>query len=105
MNKQFLQERTNKAINRGFPKPKWIEFCEVMIDLGFKLHMYEARKTVSKYITVINGDKKFKVRFSNHRPIKERESNGDCDFFVGITNFKVTNTDQAIEAVKKFMES
>lgn len=46
----------------------------------------------------------YTVRFSDHAPNKKREKNGDCDFFVGVTNFKVTTTDDAIKAVKEWYQ-
>lgn len=42
---------------------------------------------------------------SNHRPIREREKNKDCDFFVGVTNFQViTAHDVALKVLKFFEE-
>lgn len=80
----------------------WILFCREMLKRGYKVRLKEAKNTVSKYITVYGiNDDYFLVRFSNHKPIKSREANEDCDFFVGVTNFKVTNTGQAIEATLK----
>jgi len=102
--KSILDMRIQAYENKGFAKTKWIEFCELMLAKGFILHMYEAKSTVSKYITVSHPSKpgkRFRVRFSNHKPIKHRELNGDCDFFVGITNLATTNTEQAIEATLK----
>lgn len=85
----------------GFPKQKWVKFCEILLSEGYELSLYEARRTVSKYVTVgRKGAKPFKVRFSNHRPIAQREDAGDCDFFVGVTNRTVTTTTQALAAVR-----
>ena len=42
------------------------------------------------------------MRFSNHKPAKEREKNNDCDFFVGVSNFKVTTTEDALDAVYNY---
>jgi hypothetical protein len=103
--RQFLAQRTAKAERQGYPKYKWIEFCEAMLDLGYDLHLYEARTTFSKYITVSKNWKSFKVRFSNHRPAKERQENGDCDFFVGVSHGLVTTTAMAIEAVKNCLDA
>lgn len=100
--RSFLSERAGKAIAQGYPKQKWVTFCEAMLDAGYTLHLYEARRTFSKYITISRGKARFKVRFSNHRPIVAREANKDCDFFVGVTNFGITTTDQAIAAVHTF---
>lgn len=42
---------------------------------------------------------------SNHQPIREREKNKDCDFFVGVTNFQViTAHDVALQVLKFFEE-
>lgn len=65
------------ARNSELPTQKWVEFCRTLLDEGYSLTLYEALRTVSKYVTV-NGS--YKVRFSNHKPIESREANGDCDF-------------------------
>lgn len=91
----FLEARTPR---RKRDMPKWIEFCRRFMQAGFKVYLYEARKTVSKYITVKHDDKAFKVRFSDHAPNYDKEVEGDCDFFVGRTNLDTTNTAQAIRA-------
>lgn len=102
---QFLDHRVKYLESNGWNKSKWIIFCEEMLRLGLVCELYEAQKTRSKYIKVRMPDdhsRSFKVRFSDHRPIKHRESAGDCDFFVGVTNFKTTTTQQAITATLEF---
>lgn len=102
---QFLAARAERSMSRGYAKQKWVEFCETLLSEGYGLRIYEARRTVSKCITVMRkGHRSFKVRFSNHRPIAEREDNGDCDFFVGVTNRTVTTTAQALDAVRAHFE-
>lgn len=96
----LLKQKTSKK----YGKQKWIIFAEELLHKGFKISLYEARRTFSKYLTVEKDGKYFKVRFSNHKPIKERELNNDCDFFVGVTNFKVTTTEDALDAVYKFFK-
>jgi hypothetical protein len=84
---------------------KWIEFCAEMIGLGFRVILYEARETVSKYITVVDptdSRRRYKVRFSNHPPHRSRFESSDCDFFVGKTPSYTTNSRQAIEATRRF---
>lgn len=103
----FLKKRYDFSVRNGFPnKQKWIIFCETLLADGFTMRLYEARKSVSKYITVTRkgSHKTFRVRFSNHRPIPAKEANKDCDFFVGVSNTKTTNTIQAIDAVKEFFK-
>jgi|JI7StandDraft_1071085.scaffolds.fasta_scaffold145277_5 hypothetical protein len=97
---EFLQSR---IVPIGpYPKQKWIEFCETLMAEGYTLSLYEARATVSKYITVRSQGKAFKVRFSNHKPIKGKEMAGDCDFFVGRTHTGVRTTGDALIAVREF---
>ena len=99
---EYLNERGNASLIRGFKKQKWVLFCEKLISLGFTVSLYEARKTFSKYVTISDGKKSFKVRFSNHKPIKFRETNGDCDFFVGVTHTGVRTTRDAYFATLKY---
>lgn len=96
---EYLKSRADGLAARGYSKPKWISFCEDVLAVGLRASLYEARRTFSKYVTVTDGrGKSFKIRFSNHKPIKAREAAGDCDFFVGVTNQTVTNTDQVLAA-------
>lgn len=101
LTKRFLDSRTAWAKERGYDKAKWVIFCETLLDAGYHLSLYEARETLSKYITVSDGNSSYKVRFSNHRPNKTRELRGDCDFFVGVTHTGYRNTGDALEAVSK----
>lgn len=105
LSKAYLEKAIRNYMAKGFPAPKWAAFSWYMLDQGFFVSLYRAKKTNSKYVTVSKGSKKFKVRFSDHKPIRKREANGDCDFFVGITNYKVTNTKMAIEAVFDYFKS
>ena len=100
LTKEILKKKTSKK----YGKQKWIIFAEELLNKGYKISLYEARRTFSKYLTVEKDGKQFKVRFSNHKPIKEREENNDCDFFVGVTNFKVTTTEDALQAVYTFFK-
>jgi hypothetical protein len=101
---KFIQSRIEALKAKGFGKTKWIEFCEHLNSRGLKCYLYEARQTLSKYITVTDGKSSVKVRFSNHKPIKSREIAGDCDFFVGVTNTGVRTTADAIAFVEAHFE-
>lgn len=104
-NKKVTLELLSSKTANNYPKQKWIMFCEYFLQKGYELTLYEARRTVSKYITISNGIKSCKIRFSNHKPILEREINQDCDFFVGRTNLQVsTARDVAIKVNKFFKE-
>ena len=99
---EILHEKWKMFEGMGYPKAKWIEFSEILIKDGYQLFIYEAKQTASKYITVTKDNKSFKVRFSNHKPIAEKELNGDCDFFVGVTHTGVRNTTMALNAVRNY---
>jgi len=88
----------------GYPKQKWVIFCEVLIAAGFRLNLYEARQTESKYITVTRKgeERSYKVRFSSHRPNIQKDD--PCDFFVGYSSRGITTTEQALAAVRDFFE-
>lgn len=99
ISKTYLRNRSEAYARKGYQKTKWIIFCEEMLEAGFSCSLYEAKQTNSKYITVKKGRLTLKVRFSDHRPIYQRELAGDCDFFVGITHTGVRTTKDAIDYV------
>lgn len=82
-------------------EPKYFLFIKFALNYGYTVTLYDAQSTVSKYVTVHNRKKKFKIRWSNHKPNLKREMQGDCDFFVGVTNLGVTTTREAWYAMKK----
>ena len=98
----YLKGRVEGLAAKGWSKSKWIYFCEEVMRLGFTVELYEARQTKSKYCTVRRDGKAFKVRFSDHKPIYQREMNNDCDFFVGYTHTGIRNTHDAVNAVCNF---
>lgn len=99
-----VEELEKKYKELDIPIPKYLAFCRYALEHGYKLHLYNAQRTVSKYVTVHDGRKRFKIRWSNHKPNFEREVSGDCDFFVGITNLGVTTTRDAWFAMLKYFE-
>lgn len=101
-NKYLTFEILEQKTSEKYGKAKWIMFAEELLKKGFRVSLYEARRTFSKYLTVEKDGEKFKVRFSNHKPNKEREEHCDCDFFVGVSNYKVTTTEDAFDAVYKY---
>jgi hypothetical protein len=105
--KDYLMRRANYARSAGFPVPKFIEFSVWALEAGFRVFLHESHSTVSKYVYVENGSRRnqFKVRFSNHKPNREKEVLGDCDFFVGIAHHRTTTTEMAKEAVMKWAQA
>lgn len=113
LEKSWLKKRAEANVARGFPVQKWIQFAVELIDEGYVIHLYEARRTRSKYLTISKPPGKttdgkiilcdrppYKVRFSDHLPIEEREQAKDCDFFVGITHTGCRTTPMALQAVR-----
>ena len=100
-NLKVTKEFLNSRIHKVYGKAKWLQFCEELLD-EYELYLYEARHTFSKYITIKKNDKSYKVRFSNHKPNWRREFNKDCDFFVGVSNYNITTTEDALKAVNKY---
>ena len=102
---EYLETRITNVRNAGYPVSRWLIFSRDLIARGFTVRLYEAKATVSKYLTISRpetGRKPCVIRFSNHKPAKHREERGDCDFFVGRTNFTVTTTEDAKDFVEEW---
>lgn len=82
-----------------FPTPKYLSFMHTMLCEGWDVKIYVAK--VSKYVFVRRFVKDiehvYKIRFSNHRPIYEKQLENDCDFYVGISHGAVHTTDAIIK--------
>jgi hypothetical protein len=91
------------ALIEHYPKrystPKYLTFMRDMIARGWNVTMYVSQK--SKYIYIKKDDHFFNVRFSNHKPIYERQLNGDCDFFVGVSHGVCQTTEQVINQIEE----
>ena len=98
-----LAIRARNVKNKGFNTPKWIDYCNVMLRAGYRVWVYEPPKSRSKYVTVLHPKygRKFRVRFSNHKPITQLENSDNCDFFVGRNNYSISTTKEAIAATFK----
>ena len=90
--------------NSRYSLPKWISFCETMLELGYEVSVYMSKTTFSKYVYVSNGKKTVKIRFSNHKPNYTKEIEKDSDFYVGVNNKVVTTTEQVIPQVIKALD-
>lgn len=99
-----LQEHARAAAARDHDPAKWVLFSTWWLYRGYEVRLYRAKRTVSKYVTVTDPARgvSFKVRFSDHKPILRRELDGDCDFFVGITNFDIHTTYDAVAAASEY---
>lgn len=102
---KFLEMRAKLCMEKGYPKQKWIWFCEELLERGFEVNLYEAKNTFSKYLTVQRpgaNEKTYRIRFSNHAPNENKERMADCDFFVGHTNFTITTALDALRSTLSF---
>jgi hypothetical protein len=100
-----VRELVRAYEREGWPMPQYLKFCDDALHKGYSVSLYNAQRTASKYVTVRHKRKTFVVRFSNHRPNKDRELNGDCDFFVGVTNTGVRRTSDAWQAMLDYFKS
>lgn len=91
----YMKIRTMiKKYPSQYPTPKYMQFIKAMIEAKWQVKLYEAR--VSKYVFCIKGDEVYKIRFSNHKPLLDREEAEDCDYYVGISHKQVSTTEQII---------
>lgn len=104
MKKNFHRARKFKlgkiinAINnypRTYATPKYLEFCRIMAENGWSVRIYTAR--VSKYVFVTSKTATYKIRFSNHKPIYQKELENDCDYYVGISHTNVVKTEELLK--------
>jgi hypothetical protein len=91
---------------RGYSAPKWLEFSRFMLGKNYKVFLYRAKSTVSKYVYVRNPRNKVqvKIRFSNHKPNYNKEIQNDSDFYVGVFNNGVVTTESVIPLVVNRLE-
>lgn len=100
--REFLDRRVG---NGKYGRSVWVRYCDVMLDQGYAVEIYEAKDTVSKYITVTgNFDITYKVRFSNHPPSYVRMLDSDVNMVVGYSRdgIRWTLEDAIIATLKWF---
>lgn len=85
----------------GFNAPKYLLFIREMLENGWRVKLYKVK--VSKYVFIYKPEKDliYKIRFSNHKPIKHREAAEDCDFYVGISHYQVSKTEEVMEKINQ----
>jgi len=83
-----------------FGAPKYLRFNLRMLREGWRVRLYVPKSSnISKYVFVYKGERIYKIRFSNHKPIIKRELDNDCDFYAGISNLKVMTTEQIAKII------
>lgn len=96
-------ENLIKNYNPRFSPPKYLHFIKDLLKDGWRVKLYTAG--VSKYVfvyKVIAGeDIVYKIRFSNHKPIYEKEIENDCDFYVGISNTQACRTEDILKIIRE----
>ena len=86
----------------GYDAPKYLTFIKAHLERGYKVSLYlGGKRGVSKYVFIENDTHLIKVRFSNHKPIKEYEEKEDCDFYVGISHKQVITTADITKKIKE----
>lgn len=83
----------NRYENSKYGCPKWVLLIERLIQHNkvrkwkFRIYIYDAKSTNSKYITVVRGEDTFTIRISNHSASSFNFRNRPCDFYVGKHDF------------------
>lgn len=84
-------------------KPKWAQFCETLLEEGFRVFLYMARRTNSKYVYVSKASGVWlKIRFSDHKANLNQEKGSDSDYYVGRGNFGAITTGQVLQEVRNY---
>ena len=78
---------------KKFQTPKYLIFVKTMLENGWKVKIYVANK-VSKYVFIFRENEIKKIRFSNHKPLYQKEEENDCDYYVGISHKQVSTTEE-----------
>lgn len=106
VHREVTEEFLKKRVGNGqYGVSIWIKFCRYFLERGFYVELYEAKETVSKYITVHgNFDITFKLRFSNHPPSRHRMVDSDVNYWFGrnpaVSHFN--HLQHAIEATMQY---
>lgn len=104
MTREWLDKYVNN-LDPQYPKTKWTIFCEMCLDKEYTVYLDPAWTTKSKYITIEHNDKRYKVRFSNHKPSYVKQMADDSDFYVGVTHTGVKTYLEAFAAAQAFLDS
>ena len=78
-----------------YPQPMWLQFTQLMMEMGLKVGVKWSESTRSKYVHVSLGAKKVTVRFGNHWPKKNNTANlyaGPAKNNQYIPTYKVVNS-------------
>lgn len=95
----FRCDRLIEQYPPQFKTPKYLVFIREMLREGWEVKIYEVDR--SKYVFITKDDFIFKIRFSNHKPIYQRQKANDCDFYVGISHKQTFTIEQVITKIKE----
>ena len=99
-NLQATTQKISGYARTQYVAPKSLRFILRMLREKCEVRLYIPRSNkISKYVFVSKDDRIFKIRFSNHKPIVQKELDNDCDFYAGISNLKTMTT----EAIAKII--
>ncbi len=99
-NIQATAKKITGYAKTNFEAPKYLKFILRMLREKWEVRLYIPRSNkISKYVFVSKGDQIYKIRFSNHKPIIQKELDNDCDFYAGISNLNVMTTEQIAKII------
>jgi hypothetical protein len=80
---------------KQYATPKYLLFIKAILEAGWSVKVYVVR--VSKYVFIYKEEQIFKIRFSNHKPLYEKEMEDDCDYYVGVSHTQVSTTEELLK--------
>lgn len=98
---EYLESLKPNYVKQGYPVPKWISFSEALINEGWTVRAHYAKTTFSKYLFISKGKISKKIRFSNHKPNRNKENINDCDYYVGISHNQILTTEKLLDKLKQ----
>ncbi|NCD40588.1 MAG: hypothetical protein EOL88_00700 [Bacteroidia bacterium] len=99
-NERDIAKKVMKLSQGKYGAPKYLRFILRMLREGWEVKLYIPRSNkISKYVFVKKGEKLYKIRFSNHKPLVQRELDNDCDFYAGISNLRCMTTEKIAKII------
>ena len=104
MSKEVLVSTIEKYWDKGYRVPRWLSFSCSMAKEGLSVSVYKSKGYGSRYVTVYDEEKKFKVRFGDHDPVTRYIGLDDCDLYVGSVYGNIVGTKFATRETLKYFK-
>lgn len=94
INKQYLQDFYTNY------KPKWVKFCEKLLDANYVVFLSYISKNKSAYMTIVKNNKMVRLRYSDHQPKLGNYLYGKVDYYVGPEHRGMLNENEILNILK-----